>query len=132
MEQNSKPDTEAKNRDVEEAKEEKKRQKFVAKVYKEEEWDAETAFIPRQVQEELEDAEAENSLPEGERTRRETNRQNMLNEINTNDFLREQRLQSRLAQATNELNQGFSQENGQENGHEEQEGNPVQSDVESE
>ena len=98
------------------------------KIYKEEERDAETAFIARQIQEELEDAEAENSLPEGERTRKETNCRNMLNEIDINDFLRIQRNQSRTNETTNQMNRDSSHDNG----HKEQEGNPNKSDVEFE
>jgi hypothetical protein len=123
-EQNPEPKSAAKNREGEEAKEEKMQQKFVAKELKKEEHDAETAFIARQIQEELEDAEAENSLPEGERLRRAVKRQNMVNEIDINDFLREQRNQTRMAVADDELSQ--------ENVREDQEGSPNQSDIEYE
>ena len=109
------PSSATKNKEAEEAKEEKKGQQFVAKELKKEERDAGTSFITRQIQDELEEAEGENNLPESERLKRERNCRNMLNEIDINDFLREQRNMSRLAEPTNKPNQVSSQENVGEN-----------------
>ena len=72
----------------------------------------------------MEDAEAENSLPEGERPRRAAERQNIINEIDIDDFLREQKNQTRMAEAKDE----YSQQNARED----QEGNPDQSKIEYE
>ena len=85
-----------------------RRQKFVKRVYEEEERDARTAHFARQVQEELEDSEEEVNLPEIERTERETTRRRRLNEIDINDFLRHHRLQAR------QTHQESRQENGRE------------------
>ena len=113
-------DSTTRHGEAEEAEEENKRQKFVAKELKKEERDDEIAFIANSIQDEHAKSIAENIreyfLPEQHRLRLERERGDRISESDINKFLIEQRnrIPPRLSDSPNDANDEM-EEGDQEN-----------------